>query len=48
MDGSRRLPVLVVDDDRTMLAMSRSWLSEQGWEPECHQDPLAALDAYAL
>ena len=48
MDGSRRLPVLVVDDDRTMLAMSRSWLSEQGWEPECHQDPLAALEAYAL
>jgi len=47
MDGSRRLPVLVVDDDRTVLAMLRSWLGDQGWEPECHQDPMAALDAYA-
>jgi signal transduction histidine kinase len=46
MEGSGGLPVLVVDDDRTVLAMLRSWLQQQGWEPECHQDPLAALEAY--
>lgn len=42
------MPVLVVDDDRSVLAVLRSWLGGQGWTPECHQDPLQALDAYSL
>jgi len=48
MHGSQRLPILVVDDDRSVLAVLQSWLGEQGWTPECHQDPLLALEAYAL
>ena len=44
----QRLSVLVVDDDRSVLAVLRSWLSAQGWVPECHQDPVAALAAHAL
>ena len=47
MDSSERLPVLVVDDDRSTLAVIRTWLSTRGWTPECHTDPLLALDAYA-
>lgn len=47
MDPSERLPVLVVDDDRSTLAVLRTWLSSRGWTPECHTDPLLALDAYS-
>lgn len=45
---SNRLAVLVVDDDRSVLAVLQSWLSRQGWIPECHDDPLRALEAYAV
>lgn len=45
---ARRIPVLVVDDDRSVLATLQSWLSRQGWIPECHDDPLKALEAYGL
>jgi signal transduction histidine kinase len=45
---SNRLAVLVVDDDRSVLAVLQSWLSRQGWIPECHDDPVRALEAYAL
>jgi signal transduction histidine kinase len=48
MENSQRLPILVVDDDRSVLAVLQSWLEAQGWTPECHQDPLQALDAYSL
>lgn len=48
MTESNRLAVLVVDDDRSVLAVLQSWLSHQGWIPECHTDPLKALEAYAL
>jgi len=48
MQGSQRLPILVVDDDRSVLAVLQSWLGAQGWTPECHQDPLQALEAYSL
>ncbi|MBK8804272.1 MAG: hybrid sensor histidine kinase/response regulator [Fibrobacteres bacterium] len=48
MTESHRLPVLVVDDDRSILAVLQSWLSKAGWIPECHQDPLKALEAYSL
>lgn len=47
MQESDRLAVLVVDDDRSVLAILQAWLSRQGWIPECHTDPLQALDAYA-
>lgn len=48
MEEPNRLPVLVVDDDRSVLATLQSWLSRQGWIPECHDDPIKALEAYAL
>ncbi len=48
MQDSNRLAVLVVDDDRSVLALLQSWLSRQGWIPECHDDPIKALEAYAL
>lgn len=48
MTDENRLAVLVVDDDRSALAVLQSWLSQQGWIPECHDDPLQALEAYAL
>ncbi|MBK9578858.1 MAG: response regulator [Fibrobacteres bacterium] len=48
MTESHRLPVLVVDDDRSILAVLQSWLSKAGWIPEVHQDPLKALEAYSL
>ncbi len=48
MEQPNRLPVLVVDDDRSVLATLQSWLSRQGWIPECHDDPIKALEAYVL
>lgn len=48
MDNAERLAVLVVDDDRSVLTILQSWLSRQGWIPECHDDPLRALEAYAV
>lgn len=41
------LPVLVVDDDRTLLRVMCSWLRENGWDPEPHDTPLSALESYA-
>jgi len=41
------LPVLVIDDDRIILRVMASWLRENGWEPETHENPLSALDSYA-
>lgn len=41
------LPVLIVDDDRTFLRVMSTWLRENGWEPEPHENPLDALDSYA-
>ncbi|MEK7391208.1 MAG: response regulator, partial [Fibrobacterota bacterium] len=48
MDNAERLAVLVVDDDRSVLTILQSWLSRQGWIPECHDDPLRALEAYSV
>ena len=47
MEDSNRLAVLVVDDDRSVLTLLQAWLSRQGWIPECHTDPLKALEAYS-
>jgi len=41
------LPVLVIDDDRIILRVMASWLRENGWEPEPHENPLSALASYA-
>lgn len=46
MDDSTRLAALVVDDDRSVLTLLKAWLSHQGWIPECHDNPLKALEAY--
>lgn len=42
------IPVLIVDDDRIVLRVMASWLRESGWEPETHENPLDALESYAL
>ena len=47
MESTERLPLLVVDDDRSTLAIARAWLSGQGWDPECLADPLEALEAFS-
>lgn len=41
------LSVLVIDDDRIILRVMSSWLRENGWEPEPHENPLSALESYA-
>lgn len=41
------LPVLVIDDDRIILRVMSSWLRDNGWEPEPHENPLTALESYA-
>lgn len=40
-------PVLVIDDDRIILRVMSSWLRDNGWEPEPHENPLSALESYA-
>lgn len=48
MEHVERFPVLVVDDDRSVLALLRSWLSTGPWEPECHHDPREALASFEV
>lgn len=41
------IPVLVIDDDRIVLRVMTSWLRENGWDPEPHENPMNALESYA-
>lgn len=44
---SDSIPVLLVDDDRIVLRVMASWLRGSGWDPDAHENPTDALEAYA-
>lgn len=47
MDSDERLPIFLVDDDRTSLRVAASWLHEERWECQCFHDSPTALEAFA-